>query len=191
MKELEARILRDGKVKPGGILKVDNFLNHQIDPSLSFAMAEEIKRLYAGTEINKVLTVEASGIALAIMTGYVLNCPVVFAKKSKSANISDEVYCAKVHSYTHGNDNNVIVSKQYLSAEDKILIVDDFLAMGEALRGLRSIAEQAGAEVVGAAIAIEKAFQAGGRELRAEGMRIESLARVKEMSDFGLSFCED
>ena len=191
MQELIERIKRDGKVRPGGVLKVDSFLNHQIDPKLSYAMAEEIRRLYADEEINKVLTIEASGIGLAVLTGYLLDCPVVFAKKSKTSNISDDLYSAPVHSFTHGTDNTVIVSKSYLNSSDKVLIVDDFLANGEALRGLRSIVEQSGASVVGAAIAIEKAFQPGGAKLRAEGMRIESLARIASMDDNGLEFCED
>jgi len=189
MKQLEERILRDGTIKPGGILKVDSFLNHQIDPELSFAMAEEIKRLFEGSKINKILTIEASGIGLAVMTGYVLGCPVVFAKKSRSANISNEVYSVLVHSFTHGNDNTVIVSRQYLSPEDKILLVDDFLANGAALEGLEAIVKQAGAEVVGAAVAVEKAFQPGGQMLRERGMRIEALARIAAMSDDSIEFC--
>lgn len=191
LQELIERIKRDGVVKPGGVLKVDSFLNHQIDPKLSYAMAAEIKRLYADEEINKILTIEASGIGLAVFTGYLFDCPVVFAKKSKTSNISDDLYSAPVHSFTHGTDHTVIVSKSYLNAGDKVLIVDDFLANGAALVGLRSIVEQSGAKVVGAAIAVEKAFQPGGKMLREEGMRIESLARVASMSDDSLEFCED
>ena len=190
MQELVERIRTDGKVKPGGILKVDSFLNHKIDPQLMYDMANEVKRIYEGTEINKVLTVEASGIGFAVMVGFVLGCPVVFAKKSKSANISDSVYSALVHSYTHGNDNNVIVSKEYLTADDKVLIVDDFLAMGEALTGLLSVVKQAGAQTAGAAIAIEKAFQPGGEKLRQSGVRIESLARIASMTDDNITFCD-
>ena len=145
MELLEQRILRDGKIKPGGILKVDGFLNHQIDPALLWEMAQELKRLYAGEKINKILTIEASGIAIAAMTGYVLGCPLVFAKKSKSRNIADDVYSAQVESFTHGNTNTVIVSKEYLGENDRVLIVDDFLATGAALVGLIDIAEQAGA----------------------------------------------
>ena len=190
MELLEKRILKDGVVKPGGILKVDSFLNHQIDPMLLLEMALELKWLYEGQEINKVLTVEASGIALATMTGYVLSCPVVFAKKSKSKNISDDVYSAEVESFTHGNTNTVIVSKEYLGAGDKVLLIDDFLATGAALVGLKSLVEQAGGTVVGAGIAVEKAFQGGGELLRKGGMRIESLARIASMGDDGsLSFC--
>lgn len=188
MKELEERIQRDGKVKPGGILKVDNFLNHQIDPQLLYQMAEELRRLYEGTPVNKILTVEASGIAIAAMVGYVFSCPLVFAKKSKTSNISDAVWSAEVASFTHGGSNTLLVSKEYLGPEDCVLIVDDFLATGAALIGLRSICEQAGARIAGAGIAIEKVFQGGGNRLRAEGMRIESLAKISSMSDNGLEF---
>lgn len=185
MKLLEERILRDGKIKPGGILKVDNFLNHQIDTQLLYEMALEIKRLFEGEEINKILTIEASGIAAAAMTGYVLGCPLVFAKKSKSRNISDEVYAVEVESFTHGNTNTVIVSKEYLNEGDRVLIIDDFLATGAALIGLSALVEQAGAVTVGAGIMVEKVFQGGGNALRAKGMRIESLARIEEMTDDG------
>ena len=164
MELLEQRILRDGKVKPGGILKVDSFLNHQLDPMLMHEMAKELHRLFDGQGVNKILTIEASGIALAIMTGLEFGCPVVFAKKSKSKNISDK-------------------------PSDRILITDDFLATGAALIGLRDLSEQAGASVVGAGIAIEKAFQGGGDHMRAEGMRVESLAKIASMSDDGLVFC--
>ena len=153
MELLEQRILTDGKVLPGGILKVDGFLNHQIDPQLLYEMALEFKRLYDGTGINKILTIEASGIAMAAMTGYVFSCPLVFAKKSKSKNISNDVYSVEVASFTHGNTNTVVVSKEYLSAKDRVLIVDDFLATGAALVGLKALVEQAGGVVVGAGIA--------------------------------------
>lgn len=191
MKLLEQRILADGVVKPGGILKVDSFLNHQLDPQLFYEMAQEIKRLFAGERVDKVLTVEASGIAMAVMTGYALGCKAAFAKKSKSKNISDSVYSSEVVSFTHGNTNTVILSKEYLHPGERVLIVDDFLATGAALIGLRDIVRQAGAELVGAAIAIEKVFQGGGNQLRAEGMRIESLARVAAMNDNGLTFVQD
>ena len=191
MKLLEDKILKDGHLGEGNVLKVDSFLNHQIDPKLAYAMAQEIKRLYADETVNKVLTIEASGIGLAVLTGYLFECPVVFAKKSKSSNVSDDLYTAKVHSYTHGTDHTVIVSKSYLNPDDRVLIVDDFLANGAALEGLRSIVEQSGALVVGAAIAVEKAFQPGGARLRAEGMRIESLAKIASMSDDSIVFCEE
>ncbi len=189
MKQLEERILRDGKILPGGILKVDGFLNHRIDPQLLYDMALELRRLYAGEEINKILTIEASGIAIASLVGYVFGCPLVFAKKSKTRNISDGVWSVEVESFTHGNTSTVLVSKEYLGAGDRVLIVDDFLATGAALIGLKSLCEQAGAEVVGAGIAIEKVFQGGGDKLRAEGLRIESLARIAAMSDDGIEFC--
>ena len=188
MEALEKRIMSEGKVRPGGILKVDGFLNHRIDPQLSYDMALELKRLYEGEEINKILTIEASGIAMAVMVGFVFGCPLVFAKKSKTKNISSNVWSTEVESFTHGNTNTVVVSREYLGPEDKVLIVDDFLATGAALKGLRALVEQAGGTVVGAGIAIEKAFQGGGDELRKAGMRVESLARIASMSDDSLEF---
>ena len=190
MKLLEQRILTDGTVKPGGILKVDNFLNHQIDSALLYEMAQEFKRLFAGKKIDKVLTIEASGIAMAAMTSYVLGCPMLFAKKSKSKNISDNVYSTQVASYTHGNTNTVVVSKEYLHEGENILVVDDFLATGAALVGLFDLVKQAGANVVGAGIAIEKVFQNGGNELRAQGYQVESLAKIASMTDTGVEFCD-
>ncbi|MBQ2223933.1 MAG: xanthine phosphoribosyltransferase [Oscillospiraceae bacterium] len=189
MELLEQRILSEGKVRPGGILKVDSFLNHQIDPQLLYEMALELKRLFAGEGVNKIFTIEASGIAIASLAGFVFQCPVVFAKKSKTKNISDELYSVQVESFTHGNTNTVVVSREYLGPQDRVLIVDDFLATGAALVGLKALVEQAGGTVVGAGIAIEKAFQGGGDLLRAQGLRIESLARIASMSDDSLSFC--
>ena len=189
MKLLEERIRTEGKVLPGGILKVDGFLNHRIDTALLHDMAMEIARLYDGCGVNKILTVEASGIALASMTGYVMGCPMVFAKKSRTSNIAKDVYACEVASFTHGNVSTVMVSREALSNQDRVLIIDDFLATGAALIGLREICRQAGAEVVGAAISIEKVFQGGGDKLRAEGLRIESLARIASMSDSDLDFC--
>ena len=194
MELLEQRILTDGKVLPGGILKVDGFLNHQIDPQLLYEMALEFKRLYDGTGINKILTIEASGIAMAAMTGYVFSCPLVFAKKSKSKNISNDVYSVEVASFTHGNTNTVVVSKEYLSDKDRVLIVDDFLATGAALVGLKALVEQAGGVVVGAGIAVEKVFQGGGDMLRSQGRedrldgrsRAQILLRIKSRP--GLTF---
>lgn len=190
MQELIERIKKDGVIKPGGVLKVDSFLNHQIDPELSYSMAKEIYSLYKDENIDRILTIEASGIGLAVMTGHIFGCPVVFAKKTMSANISDNVYCEEVYSFTKKTTKQVIVSKEYIKPGERVLLIDDFLAMGSALRGLRSIVEQAGASVVGAAIAIEKAFQPGGDDLRKEGMRIESLARVASMSDDSIEFCD-
>ena len=189
MELLEQRILTDGKVLPGGILKVDGFLNHQIDPQLLYEMALEFKRLYDGTGINKILTIEASGIAMAEMTGYVFSCQLVITKKSKSKNISNNVYSVEVASFTHGNTNTVVVSKEYLSAKDRVPIVDDFLATGAALVGLKALVEQAGGVVVGAGIAVEKVFQGGGDMLRSQGLRVESLAKIASMDDHGLKFC--
>ena len=151
-------------------------------------MALEFKRLYAGEKINKILTIEASGIAIAAVAGYVFGRPMLFAKKSKSKNISDNVWSVEVESFTHGNTNTIVVSKEYLGPEDHVLIVDDFLATGAALIGLKDLCDQAGASVVGAGIAVEKVFQNGGNLLRSRGLRIESLARIASMTDNSISF---
>ena len=190
MKLLEERIRKDGRVKAGNILKVDSFLNHQIDPNLLFEMAKELKRLFGDAGVTKILTIEASGIAMASMTAYLFSVPLVFAKKSKTKNISDNVWSAEVESFTHGNTNTVVVSKEYLGPGDRVLIVDDFLATGAALVGLKSLVEQAGGTVIGAGIAIEKAFQGGGDALRREGMRVESLAKIAAMTDDRITFAE-
>ena len=190
MQLLEERIRREGRILPGGILKVDSFLNHQIDTALLYEMGAELKRLFGGENVTKVLTIEASGIAIGTMAAYQLGVPLVFAKKSKSKNISDAVYAVEVPSFTHGNVNTVVVSKEYLHPGDRVLIVDDFLATGAALVGLREIVEMAGGTVVGVGIEIEKAFQGGGERLRAEGLRIESLAKIASMTDEGeIRFC--
>ena len=183
MELLEQRIRQDGKVKGDSILKVDSFLNHQMDIELFSQMGQEFYRLFGSCGVNKILTIEASGIGMACMAAQYFHCPVVFAKKSMSSNISDHVYSAPVKSFTHGNQYNAIVSKEYLHPEDRVLVIDDFLAMGEALRGLFSLVKQSGAALVGAGIAVEKAFQPGGAQLRSEGYRIESLARVAAMSE--------
>jgi xanthine phosphoribosyltransferase len=188
MQLLEDRIRRDGIVRPGGILKVDSFLNHQMDISLFEQLAGEFARLYDGCGVNKVLTIEASGIAMAILAGLEFDCPVVFAKKSKTKNISDKLYTAEVPSFTHGNVNTVVVSKDYLQEGDRVLLIDDFLATGAALVGLRALVEQAGGTVVGAGVAIEKVFQQGGNKLRADGLRIESLAKIAAMDEGGIVF---
>ena len=185
MKLLEERIRKDGVVKAGQVLKVDSFINHQMDIELFNEMGKEFKRLFADKEINKILTIEASGIGIACIVAQHFNVPVVFAKKSKSINIEGEMYTAEVESFTHKNKNQVIVSKKFLSSDDKILIVDDFLANGAALKGLISIISQSDAELVGCAIAIEKGFQGGGDALREQGIRVESLAIVDEMTDDG------
>ena len=191
MKLLEQRILKDGKVLPGGILKIDSFLNHQLDPQLMYEMALEFKRLFADKNVNKILTIEASGIAIAVMAGYVFGCPVVFAKKSKTKNISDNVYSVEVESFTHGNTNTVVVSKEYLHSGDRVLIIDDFLATGAALVGLKALVEQAGGVAVGAGIAVEKVFQGGGELLEKNGLHVESLARIASMSDDSLEFVQN
>ena len=183
MKLLEDRIRTEGIVRAGGILKVDSFLNHQMDVSLFREMALEWKRLFAGEEITKILTIEASGIAIAAIAADVFGCRVLFAKKSKTKNIAGEVYTTRVESFTHGNISDVIVSKDYLLPTDRVLIIDDFLANGAALAGLCDLVRQSGATLVGAGIAIEKAFQPGGKMLRDRGVRIESLARIASMDE--------
>ena len=188
MELLEQRILTDGKLLPGGILKIDSFLNHQLDPVLLQEMAKEVHRLFRDDGVDKILTIEASGIALAILTGLEFRCPVVFAKKSKTTNISDNVYTAEIPSFTHGNINTAMVAKDYLRAGERVLLVDDFLATGAAFFGLKSLIEQAGGTVVGACAAVEKRFQGGGDKLRAEGVKVESLARIAEMDDSGIRF---
>ena len=186
MKLLEDRILKDGKVFPGNILKVDSFLNHQIDVELISEMGKEIKRLYGDCGVNKILTIEASGIGIACITAQFFSCPVLFAKKTKTKNIASTVYTTKVPSFTHGIEYDVIVSKDFIGAGDKILIVDDFLAEGNALLGLIDLCNQAGAEIVGCAVAIEKGFQPGRKKVEARGLRVESLAIVEAMSDDAL-----
>ncbi len=188
MRLLEERILRDGKVRPGGILKVDGFLNHQMDIELFTALAREWHAAYKNDNVNKILTIEASGIGLACIAAQEFGCPVLFAKKSKTKNIDGSVYTTRVRSYTHGNVYDVIVAREYLHSTDRVLLIDDFLANGAALEGLCDLVRQAGATLVGAGIAVEKAFQPGGERLRAQGLRIESLARVASMSDDSLTF---
>ena len=182
MNFLEERILRDGIVKEGNVLKVDSFLNHQMDISLFEQMGEEFKKRFAGKEINKIVTIEASGIGIACVVAKYFNVPVVFAKKSKSINIEGDMYVAEVESFTHKCKNQVIVSKKFLSPEDKVLIIDDFLANGCALQGLISIITEAGASVEGIGIAIEKGFQMGGKLIRNLGYQLESLAIVDSMN---------
>ena len=180
---VEERILKDGIVKTGNVLKVDSFLNHQIDVVLLDEIAQEFLRRFAGNTITKVLTIEASGIAIACAVARLLGVPVVFAKKSKSVNLDGESYVAEVESFTHKKTNQVIVSKKYLNEEDRVLIVDDFLANGCALQGLISLVDAAGAEVVGCGIVIEKGFQEGGHRIRNLGFHLESLAIIDAMDD--------
>ena len=188
MNFLEEKILIDGTVKPGGVLKVDSFLNHRLDIKLLDQIGAELKRRYADEKITKVLTIESSGIAIACSVARELGVPVVFAKKAQSVNLDGEMYVAEVDSYTHKKRNLVIVSKKYLHPEDRVLIVDDFLANGCALQGLISIVDAADAEVVGCGIAIEKGFQEGGHRLRNLGYRVESLAIIESMDDSGITF---
>ena len=182
MQLLKDRILKDGIVKPGNILKVDSFLNHQMDISLFNDMGKEFKRLFNDTPINKILTIEASGIGIACVAAqYFDNVPVVFAKKSQTVNIDGEVYSTKIESFTHKRVYDVIISKKYLSSKDHVLIIDDFLANGCALNGLLDIAQKAGATVEGVGIAVEKGFQRGGELIRQKGIRVESLAIIESM----------
>lgn len=188
MKALEEKILKEGKVLPGNILKVGSFLNHQIDVDFTMEMGKEIAGLFANDGVNKILTIETSGIPIAVAAGAAMHVPVVFAKKHKSSNVSGEVLSTVVHSYTHGTDYTVVVEKDYLSKSDNVLIVDDFLANGKALKGLIDIIAQAGASVAGASCAIEKGFQKGGDELRADGIKVCSLAIIDSMDDCEISF---
>ena len=181
MESLKQRILKDGRVYPGEVLKVDSFLNHQMDVELFNEMGKEFKRLFADRPINKILTIEASGIGIACIVARHFNVPVVFAKKAKSINIDGEMYVADVVSFTHKNNNQVIVSKKFLGPEDHVLIIDDFLANGCALQGMISIVNQAGGTVEGIGIAIEKGFQVGGNTIRNMGYQLESLAIVESM----------
>ena len=181
MNFLEAKILKEGHVKPGGVLKVDSFLNHQIDIVLVDEIAKELKRRFAGKPINKVLTIETSGIAIACAVARELGVPMVFAKKTRSVNLDGEAYVAEVESFTHKKTNMVIVSKKFLTAEDHVLIVDDFLANGCALQGLISLVEAAEGTVEGLGIAIEKGFQDGGYRLRNLGYQLESIAIIQSM----------
>lgn len=181
MNFLEERILKDGIVKEGNVLKVDSFLNHQMDIELFEKMGEEFEKRFEGKPINKILTIEASGIGIACIVARHFNVPVVFAKKAKSINIDGEMYVADVVSFTHKNNNQVIVSKKFLGPEDHVLIIDDFLANGCALQGMISIVNQAGGTVEGIGIAIEKGFQVGGNTIRNMGYQLESLAIVESM----------
>ena len=184
MELLKERIRRDGKVKGTDVLKVDSFLNHQMDPKLFAEIGKEFKRRFAGCEINKILTIEASGIGIACVVAQYFHCPVIFAKKTQTKNIAGEVYTSKVESFTHGRVYDIIVAKEFLGPGDKVLLIDDFLANGAALEGL--------AQLVRAGIVIEKAFQPGGDRLRAKGLRIEALARVQSMNEeTGVTFADD
>jgi xanthine phosphoribosyltransferase len=191
MKLLEERILKDGKIGAGNVLKVDCFLNHQIDVPFMSELGREFYRLFKAEGITKILTIEASGIGIACQTAAEFGVPVLFAKKSKSNNIGSDFYSTEVVSYTHGRAYDVIASKKYINPGDRVLLIDDFLANGSALRALIKLAEMGGATVVGAGIAIEKVYQNGGNEIRELGYRVESLAKIKSMSDDGkIEFCD-
>ncbi len=181
MNFLEEKILCDGEIRQSDILKIDSFLNHQIDIDIIRQIAYELQRRFRGLEINKVLTIEASGIAIATMLGHLYDVPVVFAKKNQAANCTDDKYMSQAYSFTHKAVNNVFVSKPYLHATDKVLIVDDFLAEGEAIHALADLVHQSGGEVVGIGVAVEKGYQKGGRILREEGYHLESIAIIEEM----------
>lgn len=183
MKILEDRIRKDGVVKPGNVLKVDSFLNHRIDVGLFREMGKEWKRLFADCPINKILTIEASGIGIACIVAEQFDVPVVFAKKSQSINLDGEMYSTKIESFTHKKTYDVIVSKKFLSADDHVLVIDDFLANGCAINGLIELIDEAGATLEGVGIAIEKGFQQGGKVIRDKGIRLESLAIVESMND--------
>lgn len=185
MRLLEGRIMRDGQVRPGNVLKVDCFLNHQLDVELLDQIGAEFYRIFKEDGINKILTIEASGIAIACMTARHFNVPVVFAKKAKSKNIDGDVYTSTVHSYTYGRDYDITLAQKFLGPQDRVLILDDFLANGKAMNGLLDICRQAGASVGGIGICIEKGFQPGGAEIRAEGYKLASLAIVESMGDNG------
>lgn len=183
MELLEQRIQKDGIVKAGNVLKVDSFINHQIDVKLINELGKEFKRLFDGVEINKILTIEASGIGIATIVAQYFDAPVVFAKKTQSINLDGSMYTTKIESFTHKRVYDVIVSKKYLSPEDKILVIDDFLANGCAVEGLIDIIQSSGATLQGVGIVIEKGFQDGGKRLRDKGIRVESLAIVESMDD--------
>ena len=188
MDKLEKMIIENGEVREGNILKVDSFLNHQLNPEFLYQMGEEFYRLFKDKEITRILTIEASGIAIAVMAALVFKVPLVFAKKTESLNLDKDIYTSKVFSYTKNKEYNIMISKKYLHKNDKILIIDDFLAEGNAMKGLIDVAEQSGAQISGIGIAIEKGFQQGGKNLRAEGYNLESLAIVDELKPNNIKF---
>ncbi|WP_076459619.1 xanthine phosphoribosyltransferase [Limosilactobacillus caccae] len=191
MKELEEKIKQYGTVLPGNVLKVDAFLNHQVDPELMLHVGQEFAKLFANEGITKVWTVESSGIAPAVMTGLAMKVPVIFARKHKSLTLKNDMYTADVYSYTKKTTNRISISKKYVAPTDKVLMIDDFLANGQAVEGMLEIADQAGVEVAGAGIVIEKSFQPGAGELKERGIRVESLARIKSLADNKVTFVED
>jgi xanthine phosphoribosyltransferase len=188
MKQMEEKMWQECKILPGSVLKVSSFLNHQLDTKFIMELGREFARLFSAEKPNKILTIEASGIAIAFAAGAAMNIPVVFAKKHKTSNVSGETYQSVVHSYTHNVDYNVIVESEYLRPGDRVLLIDDFLANGKAMEGLLDIISQAGAETVGVGVAIEKGYQDGGARLRAKGIRVEALAVISYMDDNGILF---
>ena len=188
MKALEERILSEGKILPGPVLKVSSFLNHQMDPDLIMEIGAEIGDRFKEDKVTKILTIESSGIAIALAVGAALHVPVIFAKKHRTSNVSGAVYQTIVHSYTHNVDYTVVVESEFLKPDDNVLLVDDFLANGKALEGLMELVKQSGAKVAGAGIAIEKGFQDGSSNLKARGLRIESMAVIDSMDENGITF---
>ena len=191
MTKLEERIRRDGTIRGTEVLKVDRFLNHQMDIALINEIGQEFYRIFQGDNVTKILTIEASGIGIACLTAQFFQVPVIFAKKNKTKNIAGDVYTSKVASFTHGRVYDIIVSKEFLGPEDRVLLIDDFLANGSALQGLINLVRDAGATLIGAGICVEKAFQPGGDLIRSMGVRVESLARVKSMDEatHSIEFC--
>lgn len=191
MKLMEDRIRKDGIIEDGDVLKVGTFLNQQMDTRFIRTLGEEFYRLFKDEGINKILTIEASGIGLACLCALPFDVPVVFAKKAKSSNMTGNAYTTAVHSFTHGTDHTAVIPCTMLGAEDRVLLIDDFLARGQALHALIDLCEQAGATIVGAGVFVEKTYQGGGDEVRARGVRVESLARIKSMSvENGIEFCD-
>ncbi len=191
MELLEQRIRKDGRIYAGDVLKVDSFLNHQMDVDFLSILGKEFYNLFADCGVNKILTMEASGIGIACMTAQFFHCPVVYAKKGRSSNMAKDVWRSQVHSYTHGSDHDVVVSRQYLTEKDNVLLIDDFLAHGSASMALLNICRQAGAKVVGCGVCVEKAYQEGEQLLRDAGIRVEALAKIKSMSTDGtIEFCK-
>lgn len=188
MKELKEKIEQYGTVLPGNVLKVDAFLNHQVDPELMLHIGQEFAKRFANEGITKVWTVESSGIAPAVFTGLAMKVPVIFARKHKSLTLNNDMYTADVYSYTKKTTNRISISKKYVDSSDKILMIDDFLANGQAVEGMLEIADQAGVDVAGAGIVIEKSFQPGANELKGRGIRVESLARIKSLDNGKVEF---
>jgi len=191
MDSLKEMIYKNGEIKDGNILKVDSFLNHQLDAEFLYEMGCEFYRLFKNEEITKIVTIEVSGIAIAAMAALFFKVPVIFAKKTESINLDKDIYSSKVYSYTKQKDYNIMVSKKYLNKNDKLLIIDDFLAAGNAMNGLIDLSKQSGAEIKGIGIVIEKGFQAGGKLLRSEGYNLKSLAIIEEMKNGNILFREN